>query len=83
MQSFVYKSVRKADTYVFLRESERFDVLPAALAETLGELQFVIEVELEPQRELAREDVGVVMANLTERGFHLQVPPPLVPLSDT
>ncbi len=82
MQSFVYKSVRKADTYVFLRESESFDVLPVSLAETLGELQFVIEVELVPQRKLAREDVTVVMANLAERGFHLQMPPPLVPLSD-
>lgn len=83
MQSFVYKSVRKAETYVFLRESERFDVLPTALAETLGELQFVIEVELAPQRKLAREDVNLVMANLAERGFHLQMPPPVVPLSDT
>jgi uncharacterized protein len=76
MQCFVYKSVRKADTYVFLRESEAFAVLPPELAERLGELAFVIEIDLSPQRKLAREDVTVVMANLSQRGYHLQLPPP-------
>lgn len=76
MQCFVYKSVRKAETYVFLREAEAFGVLPPELVERLGELAFVIEIELSPQRKLAREDVGVVMANLTGQGYHLQLPPP-------
>ena len=78
MQCFVYKSVRKAETYVFLRESEAFGVLPPELVERLGELAFVIEIELSPQRKLAREDVAVVMANLTGQGYHLQLPPPPV-----
>ncbi len=75
MQSFVYKSLRKADTYVFLRAAEAFDALPPALASTLGPFSFVIEVELSPERKLAREDVVAVMANLADRGFHLQMPP--------
>jgi len=77
MQCFVYKCPRKPDTYVFLRQSADFGVLPAALAETLGPLVFVIEIELSPQRKLAREDVARVMANLAEHGFHLQLPPPV------
>lgn len=77
MQCFVYKCPRKPDTYVFLRESGGFDVLPEALAATLGPLVFVIEIELSPQRKLAREDVERVMANLREHGFHLQLPPPV------
>jgi uncharacterized protein YcgL (UPF0745 family) len=76
MQCFVYKSLRKADTYVFLRESEGFAVLPAALAEKLGTLAFVIEIDLSPTRKLAREEVEHVMANLAVQGFHLQLPPP-------
>jgi uncharacterized protein YcgL (UPF0745 family) len=79
MQCFVYKSLRKADTYVYLRTSEGFDVLPATLAEQLGQLAFVIEVELSPERKLAREDVNKVMANLTAQGFHLQLPPVIEP----
>ena len=76
MQCFVYKSRLKADTYVFLREEGGFGVLPDELAGRLGELVFVIEIELSPQRKLAREDVGAVMANLAGRGWHLQLPPP-------
>lgn len=76
MDCFVYKSVRKSDTYIFLREEEGFDVLPDALAEQLGELAFVISLQLSPERKLAREDVNAVMRNLREQGFHLQLPLP-------
>ena len=34
----------------------------------------MLDVALEPGRKLAREDVSVVIANLGERGFHLQRP---------
>lgn len=76
MQCFVYKSLRKAETYVFLRDADALAVLPQELAERLGELAFVIEIELSPQRKLAREDVAVVMVNLRDHGYHLQLPPP-------
>lgn len=75
MQCFVYKSLRKADTYVYLRTSEGFDVLPPQLSEQLVPLGFVIEIELSPSRKLAREDVEVVMRNLVAQGYHLQFPP--------
>jgi uncharacterized protein YcgL (UPF0745 family) len=76
MQCFVYKSLRMADTYVYLREADGFGAMPSALAEQLGELAFVIEIELSAQRKLAREDVEVVMVNLGVQGYHLQFPPP-------
>lgn len=76
MQCFVYKSLRKADTYVFLAKCDGFDVLPAPIAETLGKLVWVMDLELTPERKLAREDAAVVIANIERRGFHLQLPPP-------
>ncbi|HWT15663.1 MAG TPA: YcgL domain-containing protein [Patescibacteria group bacterium] len=75
MQSFVYRSQKRDDTYVYLRERDAFGVLPANIAATLGELQFVLEVALTPERKLAREDAAVVRANLAARGFHIQFPP--------
>jgi uncharacterized protein YcgL (UPF0745 family) len=39
----------------------------------------VIELELNPDRQLAREDVTMVMSNLRTRGYHLQLPPNLQP----
>ncbi|GAP65324.1 YcgL domain-containing protein DSC_00375 [Mizugakiibacter sediminis] len=75
MQAFVYKSLAKADTYVYLRERDGFGALPAALAQMLGELRFVLAVELTAGRKLAREDAATVRANLGARGWHLQLPP--------
>jgi uncharacterized protein len=76
MQCFVYKSLRRADTFVYLREQDAFDLLPRTLADSLGPLSFVIELALSPERKLAREDVDTVIANLKGPGFHLQLPPP-------
>lgn len=76
MQCFVYRSQRKSDTYVYLRERDAFGLLPAPVAQNLGPLHFVIELALSPERKLAREDVNTVMANLAGPGFHLQLPPP-------
>ena len=78
MRCFVYKSLRKADTYVYLRQRDDVSCLPAALLAGLGDLAFVLEFELDASRRLARESPEVVRANLTARGFHVQFPPPPV-----
>jgi uncharacterized protein len=74
MHAYVYKSLRKPDTYLYLREKDSFGLVPEGLRLPLGQLQFVLEVALEPGRKLAREDIDVVRTNLTELGFHLQRP---------
>jgi uncharacterized protein YcgL (UPF0745 family) len=79
MHAYVYKSQRKSDTYVYLRERDGFALIPEPLRASLGALDFVLEVALEPDRKLAREDPAVVRANLAARGFHLQFPPPEIP----
>ncbi|MBT2747745.1 MULTISPECIES: YcgL domain-containing protein [unclassified Lysobacter] len=75
MQAYVYKSLRKADTYVYLSARDDFERLPEPVRAQLGSLQFVLEVELSAQRKLARADAAAVRENLRTRGFHLQFPP--------
>lgn len=75
MHAYVYKSRRKADTYVFLREREGFALLPEPLRSMLGALDFVLDLALSPGRKLAREDAATVCGNLAARGYHLQFPP--------
>lgn len=75
MQAYVYKSQRKADTFVYLTARDDFARLPEPLRTQLGELSFVLEVALTPERKLAREDADVVRTNLASRGFHIQFPP--------
>ena len=75
MQAYVYKSLKKADTYVYLAARDDFTRLPEPLRTQLGTLEFVLDVGLTPERKLARENASVVRDNLALRGFHLQVPP--------
>ncbi|GAB2488747.1 YcgL domain-containing protein [Arenimonas alkanexedens] len=83
MQAYVYKSLRKPDTYVYLRKRDDFLVVPDAVRLPLGELAFVLEVALTPERRLAQVDAAVVRTNLAAHGFHLQFPPTVLdPLVD-
>ncbi len=75
MHAYVYKSRRKADTYVYLAARDDFERLPEPLRTQLSPLAFVLDVELTPERKLARADAAEVRANLAARGFHLQFPP--------
>lgn len=81
MRCFVYKSLRKADTYVYFGQREDFARLPGALRGSLGELSLVMEFDLDAGRKLARGDAGVVLENLVTCGFHIQMPPPPLPES--
>jgi uncharacterized protein len=75
MQAFVYRSGRKPETYLYLREKDAFAVVPDAVRAPLGQLELVLEVALTPERKLARADAEVVRANLEKLGYHLQAPP--------
>lgn len=75
MHAYVYKSQRRPDTYLYLAKRDDFDCLPAPIRERLQPFGHVLDVELTPERRLAREDAATVRANLSGRGFHLQMPP--------
>ena len=74
MQAFIYKSLRKPDTYLYLRERDAFALMPEQVLAPLGRLEFVMELALTPERKLARVDAQVLKQNLVEQGFHLQFP---------
>lgn len=76
MRCHVYRCRRRADTYVYLAERDAFERVPEPLRSQLGELEFVLELTLDSERKLAREDPERVRANLASAGFHIQYPPP-------
>ena len=75
MQAYIYRSQKKADTYVFLAKEDGFEVLPAALDAQLSPWTSVMSLALDASRKLARGNVERVMEDLATRGFHLQFPP--------
>jgi len=75
MPCFIYASLRKPDTYLWLAQRDDFSALPESLVLLLGELRFVVEVHLDTQRQLPVEDAAVVLEHLSTQGWHLQLPP--------
>ena len=75
MPCFVYASLRKIDSYLWLARRNGFDVLPESLVLLLGELRFVMEVQLDESRKLPFEDTTQVLEHLRNQGWHLQLPP--------
>ncbi len=67
MHCYVYASQHKRDTYVWLLARDDFTVLPEALALLLGDLRFVLEVDLDERRQLPHEDSRLVLAHLREQ----------------
>lgn len=75
MKCSVIRSSLKDYTYIYLLAGQDFDDLPVDLQEVFGKPEFVMNLELTPERKLAYEDIKQVMHNLSEQGYHLQMPP--------
>ncbi|MGR8941457.1 MAG: YcgL domain-containing protein [Gammaproteobacteria bacterium] len=75
MQCYIYKSIKKQDIYIYLRNRDDFTCLPAPLLESLGRMEFVFCLEITPERKLANADPSRVIDNLSQHGFFLQLPP--------
>jgi uncharacterized protein YcgL (UPF0745 family) len=73
----VYRSEKKAETYLYLAESLPFDELPDGLRDQFGEATFVLSLQLSDKQKLARVNVEKVMESLSESGYYLQLPPKL------
>jgi uncharacterized protein YcgL (UPF0745 family) len=83
MNAYIYKSSRKAELYLYIAQKDDFSNVPQALYDSMGkEPVFVMEIELTPERKLARENVDTVIKNLETKGFHLQIPPPIANIID-
>ncbi|MFQ3289206.1 MAG: hypothetical protein ACI93V_001429 [Alteromonadaceae bacterium] len=76
----IYKSPKKANTYLFVKTRDDFSDVPAALITTFGSPILVTLVNLATKKKLGFADLKKVENNLTEQGYYLQLPPPQVNL---
>ncbi len=75
MLAYVYKSLRKNGAYVFLATRDDFECVPESARAVLAPFAFVLGVELDGTRQLARGNADEVRNDLAGRGFHVQMPP--------
>jgi uncharacterized protein YcgL (UPF0745 family) len=72
----IYKSPKKAQTYLFVNKRDDFSSVPEALMKTFGTPNLVTLINLATKEKLAMADLEKVKKNLNEQGFYLQLPPP-------
>lgn len=72
---FIYKTIKREEMYLYVPKKDAFDDVPEAVMRQFPAPELVMELTLSAERKLGREDVQVVMSNLLEQGFHLQMPP--------
>jgi uncharacterized protein len=71
----VYRCSKQQEMYLYLRAGLAPETLPEPLLLRTGRLTQVMQIELSPQRKLARVDVNRVIEQLAGQGFYLQMPP--------
>jgi uncharacterized protein YcgL (UPF0745 family) len=74
MKCFVYKSCKKADSYIYINQKDNFDNIPEQLLRIFGTPQFTLEFELTEDRKLSQAEAKQVMQNLDIQGYYLQMP---------
>ena len=73
----VYRSDRKAETYLYLRKDLEFEDLPEGLQQSFGPPAFVMQLAITPQKKLSRVETARVLEQLEDPGWYLQLPPKL------
>jgi len=76
---WVYRSSRKQEMYLYLADEDGYEQLPEALKLRFGKPTLVIQLELQPDHKLARDNIDQVLADLHNQGYHLQLPPDIQP----
>jgi uncharacterized protein YcgL (UPF0745 family) len=61
--------------YLYVRRTEGLSRVPEALLERFGAAQVALSFTLTADRALATQDPEVVLSNLDQQGYHLQLPP--------
>ncbi len=74
MLCFVYRSLKKKGLYIYLPEKDNFSNIPPTIMTQLGDTEYALEIELNPDKKLAKENASTVIENLRKNGFHIQLP---------
>lgn len=79
MRCIVYRCSKKQEMYLFVSYTNdpeaHLQQLPEGLISMTGNLSEVMQLELGPERKLARANVVEVIKAITEQGFYIQMPP--------
>lgn len=70
----VFRSSKKADTYLYVRRGQIWDDLPESLRGIFGAPVHAMDLVMTPDRKLARTDGKQVLDAISDKDFYLQMP---------
>lgn len=73
----IYKSSKKQETYLFVKQRDDFSSVPDALMAVFGAPSLVTIINLATKEKLAFSDLEKVKTELSTTGYYLQLPPPV------
>ncbi|CAH9064709.1 MAG: YcgL domain-containing protein [Pseudoalteromonas tetraodonis] len=76
MLTAVYKSKKKADTFLFIEKRDDFSKVPEPLMTMFGQPQYVMIINLAKRTQLGVADLDTLKQSLSDQGYYLQIPPP-------
>lgn len=89
MLTVIFRCRKKSEMYLYLpfdpqrSEEQMINALPESLLKMTGVLEQVMQLELTPEKKLARASASEVLSALHERGYYLQMPPAEIFQSET
>tara|TARA_R110001583_G_scaffold32483_1_gene110764 strand:+ start:42 stop:335 length:294 start_codon:yes stop_codon:yes gene_type:complete len=72
----IYKSVKKAEMYLYVEKREGLARVPEALIDMFGMPKSAMTLLITPTKKLARVDAVKVLSEIRRQGYYLQMPPP-------
>ena len=60
--------------YIYLAEEDDFSKVPKNIYNSLGIIEFAMELDIKHDMQLAKEKPENILGNLSEHGFHIQLP---------
>lgn len=75
----IYKTKKKDEMYLYIERKSGLEAVPEALMEMFGKPELAMTMILTPEKKLGRADIHRVLAELNDKGFYLQMPPPKEP----
>jgi uncharacterized protein YcgL (UPF0745 family) len=73
----IYKCSKKADTFLYVEKADDFSKVPDELKKLIGTPKLFMTLNLDGRKKLGQADLAKVKSELLDKGFYLQLPPPV------
>lgn len=70
-----YKSPKKDELYLYVKQETELDELPDELLVMFGDPKHVLDFDLTPDRKMPRADAAEIIEVIDAKGYYVQMPP--------